>query len=108
MGPSALAVVGALVLAVLGLRTGEIAVANDLSRSEPVVANRVEMLRRGYRSMVALPFVVDGSRVGALTLCSRESDLVSEEELRYAVQIVGNKVSTVREYLRSQRGRSHE
>ncbi len=40
--------------------------------------------------MVALPFIVDGSRVGALTLCSRESDLVSEEELRLLQEITAN------------------
>ncbi len=72
------------------LRTGEISVANDLSQSEPPVANRTEMLRRGYRSMVALPFIVDGGRVGALTLCSRESDLVQEEEFRLLQEITAN------------------
>ncbi len=72
------------------LRTGEIAVANDLSQSEPVVANRVELMKKGYRSMVALPFIVDGSRVGALTLCSRAGDLVSDEELRLLQEITAN------------------
>jgi PAS domain S-box-containing protein/diguanylate cyclase (GGDEF)-like protein len=72
------------------LRTGEIIVANDLAQSEPPVANRVELLRRGFRSMVALPFIVDGARVGALTLCSRESDLVQEEEIRLLQEVMSN------------------
>jgi PAS domain S-box-containing protein/diguanylate cyclase (GGDEF)-like protein len=72
------------------LRTGEITVANDLTQSEPPVANRAELLKQGYRSMVALPFVVDGARVGALTLCSRESDLVREEEMRLLQEITAN------------------
>jgi PAS domain S-box-containing protein/diguanylate cyclase (GGDEF)-like protein len=72
------------------LRTGEITVANDLSQSEPAVANRVELLRRGFRSMVALPFIVDGGRVGVLTLCSRDSDLVGDEELRLLREITAN------------------
>jgi PAS domain S-box-containing protein/diguanylate cyclase (GGDEF)-like protein len=72
------------------LRTGEITVANDLSQSEPPVANRAELLKQGYRSMVALPFIVDGARVGVLTLCSRESDLVREEELRLLQEVTAN------------------
>ncbi len=72
------------------LRTGEITVANDLTQSEPPVANRGELLKQGYRSMVALPFIVDGARVGVLTLCSRESELVREEELRLLQEITAN------------------
>lgn len=72
------------------LRTGEITVANDLTQSEPPVANRLELLKAGYRSMAALPFIVDGARVGALTLCSREGDLVQEEELRLLQEITAN------------------
>lgn len=72
------------------LRTGEIVVANDLTQPEPAVANRMELLKQGYRSMVALPFIVDGSRVGALTLCSRESDLIGDEEIRLLQEINAN------------------
>ena len=63
------------------LRTGKIAVSADLVQSEPPVALRDELLRRGIRSMVALPFVVDGARIGALSLMSNETDLLRDEEL---------------------------
>ncbi len=33
---------------------------------------------------------MDGGRVGALTLCSRESDLVQEEEIRLLQEITAN------------------
>lgn len=72
------------------LRTGEITVANDLTKSEPPVANRAQLIHRGFRSMVALPFIVDGARVGALTLCSRDSELVGDEELRLLQEITAN------------------
>src|SRR6185503_4809151 len=72
------------------LRTGEITVANDLTQSEPPVANRAELLKQGYRSMVALPFIVDGARVGVLTACSRESEQIHEEELRLLQDISAN------------------
>lgn len=63
------------------MRTGKIAVSADLTKSEPMVANREALLVRGIRSMVALPFIVNGARVGALSLMSNETDLLRDEEL---------------------------
>jgi diguanylate cyclase (GGDEF)-like protein len=63
------------------LRTGKITVCADLAQSEPPVAHREDLLKHGIRSMVALPFVVNGSRIGALSLMSKESDLLRDEEL---------------------------
>jgi diguanylate cyclase (GGDEF)-like protein len=72
------------------LRTGEIAVCTDLSNSEPPVIMREELLRRGLRSMVALPFIVDGARVAALSLLSSETDLLRDEELALLQEIRSN------------------
>ncbi len=63
------------------LRTGEIALCADLTRSEPPVAARAEMLQCGLRSLVVLPLIVDGAPVAALVLASREAHVVSDEEL---------------------------
>jgi len=72
------------------LRTGEITVCANLANSEPAVAVREELLKRGLRSMVALPFVVDGARVGALSLISRETDLLRDEELALLQEVTAN------------------
>jgi PAS domain S-box-containing protein/diguanylate cyclase (GGDEF)-like protein len=63
------------------LRTGEIAICSDLTRSEPPVALREELIARGYKSMVALPLLVEGRRLGALVLTSKNPNLVRDEEL---------------------------
>ncbi len=63
------------------LRTGEITFCADLSQSEPPVAKRDELIRAGYKSVVALPLSVDGARIGVLSFASRESDLLGDEEL---------------------------
>lgn len=63
------------------LRTGEVTVCSDLSRSEPPVAMREQLIARGYKSMVALPLLVEGRRVGVLILTSKNPDLVRDEEL---------------------------
>jgi diguanylate cyclase (GGDEF)-like protein/PAS domain S-box-containing protein len=63
------------------LRTGEVTVCNDLARSEPPVAMREQLIARGYKSIVALPLLVEGRRVGVLILTSKNPNLVSDEEL---------------------------
>jgi diguanylate cyclase (GGDEF)-like protein len=72
------------------LRTGQITISTDLSQSEPPVAGRLELLARGYHSVVALPLTVDGARIGVLSLASRESDLLSDEELRVLQDMITN------------------
>jgi len=72
------------------LRTGEIAVCADLTRSGAPVAIRDRLLKRGLRSLVVLPLIVDGAPVGALALASREAHVVSDEELRLLQDIAVN------------------
>ena len=72
------------------LRTGQITISTDLTQSEPPVAGRVELLERGFHSVVALPLTVDGARIGVLSLASRESDLLSDEELRLLQDMIAN------------------
>ncbi len=63
------------------LRLGEITYCADLDKSEPPVANRGDWMAAGYKSIVALPLIVDGGRLGVLTLASRESGVLGDEEL---------------------------
>ena len=64
------------------LRTGEVSACWDLRRSETQPVGRRELLlAAGVRSVVALPFMVDGAPVGALTLASGDSTLVRDDEL---------------------------
>ena len=63
------------------LRTGEITYCADLTQSEPQVTSRAELLSQGFKSVVALPLSVDGARIGVLSLASRVSDLLGDEEL---------------------------
>ncbi|HET9105821.1 MAG TPA: EAL domain-containing protein [Steroidobacteraceae bacterium] len=72
------------------LRTGEIVISADLAGSEPPVAVRDELLRAGLGSLVALPLIVDGVRVGAFALSSRETHVVSDEELRLLQDVAAN------------------
>jgi len=72
------------------LRRGEITLCADLTRTEPPVAMREQLLEAGLRSLVALPLIVDGTAVAALSLGSREAHVVSDEELRLLQDVAAN------------------
>jgi diguanylate cyclase (GGDEF)-like protein len=72
------------------LRTGEITISTDLTQSEPPVTGRLQLLELGFHSVVALPLTVDGARIGVVSLASRESDLLSDEELRLLQDMTAN------------------
>jgi diguanylate cyclase (GGDEF)-like protein len=72
------------------LRTGEITLCADLARIQPPIASRDRLLEAGLRSLVALPLIVGGVRVAALTLGSRETHVVSDEELRLLQDVAAN------------------
>jgi len=81
------------------LRTGQIVVCSDLSKSEPPVAMREQVLAQGFKIIVALPLVVDGARIGCLTLVSRDPTFVGDDELLLLQDIT----ATLSFALRSQR-----
>jgi PAS domain S-box-containing protein/diguanylate cyclase (GGDEF)-like protein len=72
------------------LRTGEITISTDLTKTEPPVACREQWLAEGFKSLVALPFSVNGARVGVLSLASKESDQLSDEELLLLQDMIAN------------------
>jgi diguanylate cyclase (GGDEF)-like protein/PAS domain S-box-containing protein len=72
------------------LRTGEITISTDLTKTEPPVACREELLAEGFKSVVALPFSVDGARIGVLSLASKELDQLSDEELLLLQDMIAN------------------
>jgi len=64
------------------LRTGEIAVCNDLMQEQTPVERRDSLLALGVRSLLAMPLSVDGTRIAALTLLSRRRNIVRDDELQ--------------------------
>jgi len=72
------------------LRTGEITVSTDLTKPEPPVECREQLLAEGFKSVVALPFSVNGARIGVLSLASRETDQLSNEELMLLQDMIAN------------------
>ncbi len=72
------------------LRTGEITASTDLTKPDPPVARREEMLAEGFKSVIALPFSVNGARIGVLSLASRETDQLGDAELMLLQDMIAN------------------
>ncbi|MGH8327921.1 MAG: GAF domain-containing protein, partial [Steroidobacteraceae bacterium] len=68
-------------LAGLALRTGKVTVCTDIARNDMPVAARERLLARGIRSLIAMPMIVDGKPVAAITLTGRDAAAVEDAEL---------------------------
>ncbi|MBI3045641.1 MAG: EAL domain-containing protein [Betaproteobacteria bacterium] len=64
-------------------------------------ARRQEAIRRGYRSVIVLPLIVEVSVVGSLSLIAKEANFFDEEELRLLTELAGD-VSFALEHIAGQ------
>jgi diguanylate cyclase (GGDEF)-like protein/PAS domain S-box-containing protein len=51
---------------------------------------RKEAIRRGYRSAIALPFMVEGAVVGSFSLFAKETNFFDDEEVGLLTELAGN------------------
>jgi diguanylate cyclase (GGDEF)-like protein/PAS domain S-box-containing protein len=73
------------------IRAKQIIFVNDLT-AEPDLgsAKRREAIRRGYRSLIALPLLVEGAVFGTLTLYAKELNFFNEDELKLLTELAGD------------------
>jgi diguanylate cyclase (GGDEF)-like protein/PAS domain S-box-containing protein len=72
------------------LRTGAIAVCNDLTSPESVVAMRERVVELGFKTLVAVPLIVDGRKVGAIALASRDPTPIGDSEMLLLEEMAAN------------------
>jgi diguanylate cyclase (GGDEF)-like protein/PAS domain S-box-containing protein len=65
-------------------------IVNDIEADSGAMRYAKEALERGFRSVAALPLVVEGTAVGALVLYSAEAGFFDDEETRLLVELAGN------------------
>ncbi len=66
-------------------------VYNDIgANSHAGGSRREEALRRGYRSLIVLPLVVDSKVVASFSLFAREVGFFNEDEIRLLTQLAGD------------------
>jgi len=84
------------------VREGQGAVGRAIREKRPVFSNditaepevggerRREAVRRGYRSLVVLPLIVEGEVAGTLSLFAKEPDFFTQDELKLLTQLAGD------------------
>jgi len=65
--------------------------SNDLlSERSAGGARRQEALRRGYRSIIGLPLLVEGSVIASLSLFAKELNFFDDEEIKLLTELAGD------------------
>jgi diguanylate cyclase (GGDEF)-like protein/PAS domain S-box-containing protein len=66
----------------IAMQSKQPAICNDLQTDPRALAYREEMLAQGYRSIVALPLIVEGKAIGCFVLVTNLPDFFNETEMR--------------------------
>ena len=66
------------------------AINNDIAASRVTGPRRREILRRGFRSLIALPLFEAGTVMGTLSMYSMEANAFDEEEIRMLTALAGD------------------
>jgi len=65
-------------------------ICNDIASDERMAALRSEALKRGYRSAVVLPLILESNPVGVFVLYAAETGVFDEEEMRLLIEMAGD------------------
>jgi diguanylate cyclase (GGDEF)-like protein/PAS domain S-box-containing protein len=89
------------------LRSKHAEVVNNISE-ESAAGNerRLEALRLGYRSLVALPLFMEGEAFGVLVLFARDPEFFNEEELKLLNELAGD-ISFALDYIGKEEKLNH-
>ena len=79
-----------LTLVQAALTSQQPAICENIGTDLLVATYRTEILKRGYRSIAALPLIVDGNSVGCLVLAAVERGFFNDSELRLLVELAGD------------------
>ncbi len=66
----------------IAMQSQQPAICNDLQTDPRPLTYREEMLAQGYRSVVALPLIVDGKSIGCFVLINDLPDFFNDAEMR--------------------------
>ncbi len=72
------------------IRTGIPNIIRSIGSQAEFAPWKVEASKRGYASAIGLPLLLDGRRLGALTIYSSETDAFDTEEVEFLVKLSGN------------------
>ncbi|AWI77526.1 PAS sensor protein [Parazoarcus communis] len=72
------------------IRTGEVQAIDDISADASAIPWRLEAIKRGYRSLIAIPFKLPDDSTACLTLYGSNCDVWSPPEIRLLREIASD------------------
>jgi len=69
---------------------GAPAVQNDLAGEQQPAAHHETLIAQGYKAIAALPLLVDGTAIGAITLFSAQPEVFDEAEVGVLLELTAN------------------
>ena len=69
---------------------GEVYHCNDIATDPAMIPWREEALKRGYKSSISLPFIIQGKTIGAFNIYASESHFFNEKEIQSLSEVVNN------------------
>lgn len=72
------------------IRTGTTIITKDVATDPAMAPWRTEALKRGYRSILAIPLTIDSEVFGAMTIYAAEADAFGEEEVDLLTELVSD------------------
>ncbi|MDO8680803.1 MAG: EAL domain-containing protein [Acidobacteriota bacterium] len=81
---------GNCALTALALKEARPAICNDIAADERLKNLRGEALKRGYRSVVVLPLVLEGRAAGVFALYAPEPGVFDEEEMKLLIEMAND------------------
>ena len=81
---------GSCALTAQALTEAKPVICNDIASDERMAALRSEALKRGYRSAVVLPLILESNPVGVFVLYAAETGVFDEEEMRLLIEMAGD------------------
>ena len=72
------------------IRTGLPSIIRSVGNQAEFAPWKVEASKRGYASVIGLPLLLDGRKLGALTIYSSETDAFDTEEVEFLVKLSSN------------------
>lgn len=83
------------------VRSGQACIVHHLSRRQGSGKRRIEALRRGYRSMIAMPLFVESKVCGVMVLYAEEAEYFTAEE-QTLLDELANDISFALDYIAKQ------
>jgi diguanylate cyclase (GGDEF)-like protein len=72
------------------IRTGTPSISNDLAAERSPSKHDALLLSQGFSAVAALPVLIDGTPIGAITLFSRQSEIFDDAEIGVLLELTAN------------------